>query len=151
MRKRFPSTLPGVVAANFTVKVALCPGESVAGRARPATLKSVLLTMAWLTLMLLVPKFVTVAICELKMPTAALIEKLLGDTDSCGSGSAKPAHPEMQNTISSAKTAIGTNTFISFDAISGSFAVGLKVMFLWLMRYFSLLELTRMTPMLVFK
>ena len=76
-----PSTVLSVAAVNFTVKLALCPGESVIGSARPAMLKPAPLTVAWLMPAVLVPTFVTVATCELLLPTAAaFIEKLLGAT-----------------------------------------------------------------------
>ncbi len=44
-------------------------------------LKPVPLTVAWLMPMLLVPTFVAVAICELELPTAVFIERLLGETE----------------------------------------------------------------------
>jgi hypothetical protein len=95
MMESLPSTLLAVVTANFTVKLSLCPGESVTGSVQPAMLKPAPLTVAWLTPILLVPAFVTVATCELVLPTSVLIERLLGETESSGFGEAAPTHPEM--------------------------------------------------------
>jgi hypothetical protein len=104
--------VPGLVAPNCTVKPLLCPGESVRGSVRPTTLKPAPLTVAWLTPRLLAPTFVTVAICEPVLPTFVLIETLLGDMESEGSGSAKPAHPEIEPPIRAKIRTIGTNTCI---------------------------------------
>jgi hypothetical protein len=52
--------------------------------------------MAWLTLTGVVPIFVTLTACELAVPTFALTDKTLGVIERDGSGSAKPAQPEVQ-------------------------------------------------------
>lgn len=82
MSERLPSMLLAVVAANFIVKLALCPGDSVTGSGRPTMLKPTPLTVAWLMPILLVPTFVTVATREPVLPIAVLIERLLGETKS---------------------------------------------------------------------
>ena len=74
-------TLLGLVAANFTMKFLLCPGESITGSVRPLMLKPAPSTVAWLTAVPIVLTFVTVAICVLLLPTFVLIETLFGATE----------------------------------------------------------------------
>jgi hypothetical protein len=80
-RVRLPSTLVGFVAANFTMKFLLCPGESVTGSVKPLILKPAPSTVAWLTAVLVVLTLVSVATCVLLLPTFVFIEKLLGATE----------------------------------------------------------------------
>ena len=127
-RERIPSTVPGLVAPNFTVKLLLCPGESATGSVRPVRLKPAPLTVAWLTPRLLVPTFVTVATCEPVLPTFVLIETLLGDMESEGSGSAKPAHPEIEPTTRANVRTIGTNTCDWRRVIPSTVSLRLRVM-----------------------
>jgi hypothetical protein len=81
-------------------------------------LKPVPVTTAWLILTGVAPTFVTLATCELDVPTLAPTDRLLGVSDSDGSGSATPAHPDIQiipnNTqIKSTRTWCFVRTFIS--------------------------------------
>ena len=91
------------------------------GVVKPVTLKPVPLTMAWLTLTLVFPMFVTLTTWELVVPTLALTERTLGVIASEGSGSATPAQPVVHtivaNTtqIKSTRTWLFDGTFISFD------------------------------------
>jgi hypothetical protein len=80
-RVRLPSTLLDLVAANFTVKFLLCPGESVTGSAKPPMLKPAASTVAWLTAVVVVLILVTVATCVLLLPTLVFMETLFGATE----------------------------------------------------------------------
>jgi hypothetical protein len=105
-----PSTLPTAAAANFTVKLLLCPTGSVIGVVKPVTVKPVPLTTAWLTRTSVVPTFVTLTTCELVAPTLALTERVLGLIVRDGSGSATPAHPETQKIVANATHINSTRT-----------------------------------------
>jgi hypothetical protein len=98
------------------------------GSVRPVRLKPAPLTVAWLTPRLLVPTFVTVATWEPVPPTFVLMERLLGDMESAGSGSAKPAHPEVEPTTRAKIRTIGTNTTIWRCVIPNTAFLRLRVM-----------------------
>jgi hypothetical protein len=107
-----PFTLPTTAAANFTVKLLLCPTGSIIGVVKPVTVKPVPLTMAWLTLTSVVPTLVTLTTCELEAPTVALTERVLGVMVRDGSGSATPAHPEVQKIVANATHINSTRTWL---------------------------------------
>jgi hypothetical protein len=111
---RLPSTSVGADARNFTVKLLLCPAVRVNGGVTPATLKPGPLMAASLTSRPVVPTFVTVTICEPVLPTGVLTDRLLGVTESCGRGSAKPEQPDVHPVIRRTNVRIrSTNTLLS--------------------------------------
>jgi hypothetical protein len=89
------------------------------------------MTLAWLIFMAALPVLATITAWELVLPTAVLTERLFGVRESCGRGSANPAHPEVQ--VVAARTnamTIGTNTLfcprrlirIEFSVVASSFS-----------------------------
>jgi hypothetical protein len=109
---RLPFTLPTAAAANFTVKLLLCPTDSIIGVVKPVTVKPVPLTIAWLTLTFVVPTFVTLTTCEVVAPTLALTERVLGVMVRDGSGAATPAHPEVQKIVANTTHINSTRTWL---------------------------------------
>jgi len=57
---RVPFEVPELVGANFTLKLALCPEARVAGAVMPVSVYPAPLMLAWETVMLELPLFVTV-------------------------------------------------------------------------------------------
>jgi hypothetical protein len=114
-----PVTFPVLVAANLTLKFALCPAARLRGVVRPLRLKPEPFKTAWLTLTGVAPVFVKVTGSELAVPTLAVTVRLSGATESEGSGSATPAQPETQYAIAnisptSTRTLFSCTKIISF-------------------------------------
>ena len=105
VRERLPVTLPEVLASNVTVKVWLCPGVKLTGVVKPAMLKPLPVTLAWLMLKLLLPTLVAVTLCDVVLPTVVLTETLVGLTESFAAACwpefvgalAMPVHPDVES------------------------------------------------------
>ncbi|MGB8535946.1 MAG: hypothetical protein WCD57_06000, partial [Acidobacteriaceae bacterium] len=67
-----PLTLPVLVGANAALKVVLAPAASVAGIERPLIVKPVPVTFACEIVMLAVPLFFRLMVCELVLPVTTL-------------------------------------------------------------------------------
>jgi hypothetical protein len=115
---RLPVVDPVVVAANFTLKLLLCPPARVRGIVNPVMLNPVPERTAWLTFTGVLPVLITVTGSALLVPTFADTVRLSGATAMEGSGSANPAQPETQaivkiREVRSTRTDLPFRKFIS--------------------------------------
>lgn len=68
----FPVALPAVVGANCAVNVAPCPAGITSGAVRPIMLKPAPVAVTPEIVVLAVPEFVSVMVCDPVLPTATL-------------------------------------------------------------------------------
>ena len=81
-RARFPTTLPVVVGANFTLRLALPPALRISGNVSPLILNPAPVTVGRETVRLTVPPFLSVSGKMLLLPTKTFPKfKLVGVTD----------------------------------------------------------------------
>jgi hypothetical protein len=81
-RARFPTTLPVVVGANFTLRLALPPTLRISGNVSPLILNPAPVTVGRETVKLTVPTFFSVSGKTLLFPTRTFPKfKLVGVTD----------------------------------------------------------------------
>ena len=72
---------------------------------------------------------VTVAACELVVPTFALTERTFGVNEREGNGSATPAHPEIPKTVAHKMEVKSTRTWYLAGKLIRSVSVGPKFNF----------------------
>ncbi len=109
-----PPVLPVTVGANCTLRLLVCPAESVRGKVCPVVVKPAPLTAAWETVKLLVPALLKVTVCVLAVPTstspkATLLGLMLSWPLPEGGGvfwPAIPEHPAMESQENSVRTSV---------------------------------------------